>query len=471
MIEIIRQNQVYIVLSLMSICALIFFLALITGNLSKRRRIAISVLELSAFCWLGGSFLYNLLKNNITTTSAWYMVRIGKFCDYTFSNFIVFAFGLYLKDLFMNEGGVQKKLVRLLVADIIVFVGIALIIVSQFTGFYYYFDENSVYRHGPGRPFFYVFSIVPLILQLTCIINYYKRFSRRIRIPVLLFTILPVISTGMQFFIKGISFAGMSAVGMAVVLYIFTIEEMNRAVERAHKLEVEMLERYKKELEETVELRTHELSEANEKANNLLLNILPKNVAEELTENPGKTISKKYPNATVLFTDIVGFTKMSSSMTAQETVAMLNGMTSLFDIRSEKEGIEKIKTIGDAYMAVCGLSDDPNNDGAEKMIKFAKGLIEDVKEFNKKNNMNIQIRIGINSGDIVAGVIGKKKFIYDVWGDTVNVASRMESSGYPMKIHVSEKIYQQTKEKNAFYKPVEVEIKGKGLMKTYFCVG
>lgn len=161
---------------------------------------------------------------------------------------------------------------------------------------------------------------------------------------------------------------------------------------------------------------------------------------------------------------------MSSSMTAQETVSMLNGMTSLFDIRSEKEGIEKIKTIGDAYMAVTGLSDNPNNNGAEKMIKFAKGLLEDVKEFNEKNKMNIQIRIGINSGDIVAGVIGKKKFIYDVWGDTVNVASRMESSGYPMKIHVSENVYQQVRGNCSFYKPVDVEIKGKGLMKTYFCL-
>ena len=470
MVAFIRQYQVYIVLSLMSICALIFFLALITGNLTKRRRLAILALEFSAFAWLWGSFNFNLYKEHVDTTFAWYMVRIGKTTDYFFSNFIIFAFGLYLKDLFANEAGEKKRIIRLLISDIAVFVGLALIIVSLFTGFYFYFDENSVYRHGPGRPLFYVVSIISLGIQLSCIINYYKRISRGIRIPVLLFGVLPFVATLLQFFVKGISLASMSAVGMAVVLYIFTIEEMNKAVERAHKLEVEMYERYKKELEETVELRTHELSVANEKANKLLLNILPQPVAKELTENPGKTISKKYPNATVLFTDIVGFTKMSSSMTAQETVSMLNGMTSLFDIRSEKEGIEKIKTIGDAYMAVTGLSNNPNNNGAEKMIKFAKGLLEDVKAFNEKNKMNIQIRIGINSGDIVAGVIGKKKFIYDVWGDTVNVASRMESSGYPMKIHVSENVYQQTRGNCSFYKPVDVEIKGKGLMKTYFCL-
>ena len=116
------------------------------------------------------------------------------------------------------------------------------------------------------------------------------------------------------------------------------------------------LENYQKELEHTVELRTKELKAANEKARNLLLNILPEEVAKELSENPDKIISQKYPNATVLFTDIVGFTKLSSTMTAEETVTMLNNLTSLFDERSERDGVEKIKTIGDAYMAVTGLN-------------------------------------------------------------------------------------------------------------------
>nr|MCR5187681.1 adenylate/guanylate cyclase domain-containing protein [Treponema sp.] len=223
-----------------------------------------------------------------------------------------------------------------------------------------------------------------------------------------------------------------------------------------------------KELEETVELRTHELKIANEKANNLLLNILPAPVARELTENPGKTISKKYPNATVLFTDIVGFTKMSSSMTAEETVTMLNRMISLFDERAEREGVEKIKTIGDAYMAVTGLSENSQNDGVLRMLRFAYGLLKDVASFNKTYNQNIQIRVGINSGNLVAGVIGKNKFIYDVWGDTVNVASRMESSGQPMKIHVSESVYKQSNQKVPYTGAVQIDVKGKGLMNTYF---
>ncbi|MCR4580172.1 MAG: adenylate/guanylate cyclase domain-containing protein [Treponema sp.] len=451
----------------MAICTLIFFLTLITGNLSKERRFAILLLEFSAFFWLFGSFAYNNYKDNLDTFS-FYFVRIGKFCDYFFSNFIVFSFGLYLKDLFSHEGALVKKSKRLLIADIIVFLGMALVVANLFLGFYYYFDENNNYCRGPGRNFFYLSSLFPLLLQLSCIIHYYRRFSRRIRIPMLLFATLPLLATLLQFFYKGIYVASMSAVGMAIVIYIFTIQEMNKTIEKAHRLEVEMLERYKKELEETVKIRTKELRIANEKANNLLLNILPKDIARELTEKPGKTISKKYPNATVLFTDIVGFTKMSSSMTAEATVTMLNRMVSLFDERCEKEGIEKIKTIGDAYMAVTGLSDKVDNKGSLKMLNFAQGLLNDVRYFNDTYKTNIQIRIGINSGDIVAGVIGKKKFIYDVWGDTVNVASRMESSGSPMQIHVSESCYQQTKDKISYKEPVQIEIKGKGLMKTYF---
>ncbi|MCR4741357.1 MAG: adenylate/guanylate cyclase domain-containing protein [Treponema sp.] len=468
MLDFFNKNQVYMELCLMAVCLLIFCLTLITGNLSKKRRFAILLLEISSFLWITGTFFYNVYKSNITDYG-WYLVRLGKFLDYFFSNFIVFAFGLYLKDFLYNEGKVEKMPVRLLISDIIVFISLITIIISLFTGFYYYFDQNSLYQRGPGRLFFYILSSLPLLLQFTCVVKSFKKFSLRISIPMTLFIILPLFATVLQFFYKGLYISSMSTVGMSVVLYIFTIQEMNHAVEKAHRMEVEMLERYKKELEETVDLRTQELRIANEKANNLLLNILPESVAKELTENPEKTISKKYPNATVLFTDIVGFTKLSSTMTAEETVTMLNTMFSLFDERCEKEGIEKIKTIGDAYMAVCGLSESSQNDGALKMISFAKGLIKDVEYFNSTYNMNISIRIGINSGNLVAGVIGKKKFIYDIWGDTVNVASRMESTGSPMKIHVSQNVYEQTKDKISYSNPIESEVKGKGMMKSYLC--
>ena len=233
-------------------------------------------------------------------------------------------------------------------------------------------------------------------------------------------------------------------------------------------LKIRSMKRYQIKLEQTVEERTHDLKLEKEKSEKLLLNILPAEVAKVLTENPGKTIAKKFPNITVLFTDIVGFTKMSDGMSAEEVVTMLNTMISKFDERAIKEGVEKIKTIGDAYMAASGFTEDVNNDGALRMIRFAKGIMEDVRLFNATSPVKVQIRLGINTGNLVAGVIGKSKFIYDIWGDTVNVASRMESTGEPMKIHVTETTYAQTKDKFLYSEGIEVEVKGKGQMKTYF---
>ena len=143
-------------------------------------------------------------------------------------------------------------------------------------------------------------------------------------------------------------------------------------------------------------------------------------------------------------------------------------MFTLFDERAQKEGIEKIKTIGDAYMAAAGLTLESQNNGAEKMIRFAQGLLKDVYAFNESSPIKLQIRLGINSGALVAGVIGKTKFIYDIWGDTVNVASRMESTGLPMRIHVTEATKVQTASAFQYSENTEIDVKGKGMMKTYF---
>ncbi len=213
---------------------------------------------------------------------------------------------------------------------------------------------------------------------------------------------------------------------------------------------------------------TEALKVEKKKSESLLLNILPKEIADELSRNPGMTIARDYPNATVLFTDIVGFTKMSGGMTAHDVVEMLNKITSLFDERATREKIEKIKTIGDSYMAAAGLVESAENDGAQKIVRFAQGLLQDIERYNESSPVKIQIRIGVNSGNLVAGVIGKTKFIYDIWGDTVNVASRMESSGQPMKIHVSQSVWERTKDSFEYGELVETEVKGKGLMKTYY---
>ena len=228
------------------------------------------------------------------------------------------------------------------------------------------------------------------------------------------------------------------------------------------------VEEENQKLENTVKERTKELEAEKNRSENLLLNILPKEIAKELTAHPERTIAKEYPNVTVLFTDIVGFTKISGEMTAEEVVTMLNKMFTMFDERAQREGIEKIKTIGDAYMAAAGLTENEFNDGALRMMRFAKGLLEDVQAFNEHSNIKLMIRLGVNSGPVVAGVIGKTKFIYDIWGDTVNVASRMESTGLPMKIHVTETTKDQTLSRYQYSSNTEIDVKGKGMMKTFF---
>lgn len=228
------------------------------------------------------------------------------------------------------------------------------------------------------------------------------------------------------------------------------------------------VEEENQKLEDTVKERTKELEAEKNRSENLLLNILPKEIAKELTEHPERTIAKEYPNVTVLFTDIVGFTKISGEMSAEEVVTMLNKMFTMFDERAQREGIEKIKTIGDAYMAAAGLTEDEYNDGALRMMRFAKGLLADVQACNETSNIKLMIRLGVNSGPVVAGVIGKTKFIYDIWGDTVNVASRMESTGVPMRIHVTEKTKDQTISRFQYSANTEIDVKGKGMMKTFF---
>ena len=231
------------------------------------------------------------------------------------------------------------------------------------------------------------------------------------------------------------------------------------------------IEEENKKLEDTVRERTKELQEEKNRSEELLLNILPEEVAKRLAIDKNARIADKVENASVLFADIVGFTKITSSLDADTVVGALNSLYSRIDERAKREGIEKIKTIGDSYMAAAGLfGNEPAEKNALAIINFARGMLQDIEDFNATSNVKLFMRIGINSGSLIAGVIGKTKFVYDVWGDTVNVASRMESSGQTSKIHVSEPTMNLTQNAIDYSEPVEMEIKGKGVMKTYFLV-
>lgn len=230
--------------------------------------------------------------------------------------------------------------------------------------------------------------------------------------------------------------------------------------------------RIKKEnirLEALVKERTADLEHEKIKSDNLLRAILPDKIADRLKQTTGenKSFGENFENVTLLFSDIVGFTKVSSGHSAKEIVAALNQLFILFDERAKKSGVEKIKTIGDAYMAACGIP-EPNKNHARIMIDFARGMYADLARYNETASIKFQIRVGLNCGPVTAGVIGTTKFIYDVWGDTVNVASRMETAANPGAIRISENLKKELEGTDVeFSEPIECEIKGKGLMKTF----
>jgi class 3 adenylate cyclase len=211
------------------------------------------------------------------------------------------------------------------------------------------------------------------------------------------------------------------------------------------------------------------IEDEKKRSDNLLLNILPEETAQELKDS-GKVTAKKYESVTVLFSDFKGFTSYSETLSPEALVETIGYYFSKFDAIIEKYGLEKIKTIGDAYMCAGGLP-FPSDNHAENMIKAAMEITDFVAETKKDVNakaLNFDIRIGINTGPVVAGVVGAKKFAYDIWGDTVNIASRMESASEPGKINISENTYEIIKGSFDCEYRGELDVKNKGKMKMYF---
>lgn len=211
------------------------------------------------------------------------------------------------------------------------------------------------------------------------------------------------------------------------------------------------------------------ISQEKDRSDNLLLNILPEETAHELKEK-GRVEAKRFESVTVMFTDFVGFTKTSESMTPEELVKNVDHFFSKFDGIIEKYGLEKIKTIGDAYMCAGGLP-FPTENHAQKMVHAALEMVDYVNKVINDPDDGIPgfaIRVGIHTGPVVAGVVGTKKFAYDIWGDTVNVASRMESGSAPGRVNISETTYALVREQFKCTYRGEVDVKNKGMMKMYY---
>lgn len=223
------------------------------------------------------------------------------------------------------------------------------------------------------------------------------------------------------------------------------------------------------ELEQRIEIRTHELAEERDRSEKLLLNILPTPIAERLKDGENM-IADYFSNATVLFADIVDFTPLSANLEPQKVVEILDTVFSSIDDIVEQYELEKIKTIGDCYMAVGGIP-VPQSNHAERVANAALEIVPMLSNLSKKLDIPLTTRIGLHSGDVVAGVIGQQKFIYDLWGDTVNTASRMESQGVAGKIQVTAQTQELLKDSFRWEKRGTLDIKGKGEMETWYLMG
>ncbi len=205
----------------------------------------------------------------------------------------------------------------------------------------------------------------------------------------------------------------------------------------------------------------------HERSERLLLNVLPQPIAARLKDRED-VIADRFPEATVLFADIVGFTPMSADMGPEDVVEVLDGIFSAFDRLADERSLEKIKTIGDAYMVAGGLP-VPRDDHCSSVADLALAMLEEVD--GRPGRDGLQLRVGIDTGPVVAGVIGRRKFIYDLWGDTVNTASRMESHGVPGRVQVTERVVERLSGSHRFEPRGVIEVKGKGQMPVWLLVG
>jgi len=225
----------------------------------------------------------------------------------------------------------------------------------------------------------------------------------------------------------------------------------------------------KKRLRETEQVYLKRIEEERVRSDHLLLNILPRPIADRLKSGESRIVNN-FNDVTVLFADIVGFTALSTQIPPTPLVRLLDQIFSAFDELADRHGLEKIKTIGDCYMAASGIP-FPHDDHASAAAKMALAMHETIEKFSREGQGLLQLRIGICTGPVIAGVIGQNKFIFDLWGDTVNTASRMESQGEPGRTQVAATTYEFLRDRFQFEERGAIDIKGKGSMKTYFLGG
>ena len=300
-------------------------------------------------------------------------------------------------------------------------------------------EGKYIYSYGIPSDTVYVYSTASVIFVLSLLVYNIKKVSLKRLVPIITFSIMEGSVAIVQMFNKQLLVIGFGTAISCLIMY-FALENPD----------MNMID---------------ELNKANKRSRDLLLNILPLSIANKL-EYDAKPFFEELDNVSIMFIDIVGFTKMCSEVGGTYLVKILNDFFGELDDLISNFKVEKIKTIGDAYMIAAGVPDSYDYN-CQEIVKLARQILRLLIDFNRRKHTDLHVRIGINNGRVIAGVIGKKKYIYDLWGDSVNLASRLESNGETDRIHVSERVKYLLGDQCGYEPHPLVDMKGFGKLQTY----
>lgn len=300
-------------------------------------------------------------------------------------------------------------------------------------------EGKYIYSYGIPSDTVYVYSTASVIFVLSLLVYNIKKVSLKRLVPIITFSIMEGSVAIVQMFNKQLLVIGFGTAISCLIMY-FALENPD----------MNMID---------------ELNKANKRSRDLLLNILPLSIANKL-EYDAKPFFEELDNVSIMFIDIVGFTKMCSEVGGTYLVKILNDFFGELDDLISNFKVEKIKTIGDAYMIAAGVPDSYDYN-CQEIVKLARQILRLLTDFNRRKHTDLHVRIGINNGRVIAGVIGKKKYIYDLWGDSVNLASRLESNGETDRIHVSERVKYLLGDQCGYEPHPLVDMKGFGKLQTY----